>query len=71
LITGPDGFGGGGEPFDLSKHGTRHNSAVDFVAAFPGSVVFVISQDGPIRAFAVKDATTILCWPDCRASMFI
>jgi hypothetical protein len=73
VTFGPDGFGGGGEVFDLSKHGTRHNSAIQFVAACPGAIAFVISQDGPIRAFTMKDgdSKTILCWPDCRTSMFI
>lgn len=71
LITGPDGFSDGGELLALSKHGTRHNSAVQFTAVCKGCIVFVISQDGPIRAFTVKDDRTILCWPDCRNSMFI
>ncbi len=68
---GPDGFGGGGQIFDLSKYGTRHNSAIDFVAAVPGTIAFVVSQDGPIRGFVLKDQDTILCWPDCTTSMFI
>lgn len=71
VLTGPDGFGGGGQRLDLSKYGTRHNSAIDFVAAVPGTIAFVISQDGPIRGFVMKDKDTILCWPDCTASMFI
>ncbi len=71
VLTGPDGFGGGGEPFDVSRLGTRHNSAVNFVGACTGSVAFVVSQDGPIRAFVKRDENTVLCWPDCRASMFV
>lgn len=71
VITGPDGFGGGSEPFDVSRHGTRHNSAVAFVGACPGSIAFVVSQDGPIRAFVKHDETTVLCWPDCRTSVFV
>ena len=71
VITGPDGFGGGGESFDVSRHGTRHNSAVAFVGACPGSIAFVVSQDGPIRALVKRDETTVLCWPDCRTSVFV
>jgi hypothetical protein len=67
---GPDSFGGGGGFFDTSKLGTRHNSAIDFVGACPGSVGFVLSQDGPIRGLVRKDNNTVLCWPDCRVSMF-
>ncbi len=71
IIIGPDGFGGGGGGFDISKLGTRHKSAVNFVGACPGSYGFVISQDGPIRGFVRKDHHTILCWPDCNVSMFV
>lgn len=71
VLTGSDGFGGGGQRLDLSRYGTRHNSAIDFVASCPGSIAFVISQDGPIKGFVIKDKDTILCWPDCTASMFI
>ena len=72
VIIGPDGFGGGGEIFDLSKYGTRHNSAINFVGSCNGNaIVFVISQDGPVRAFVKNDDTTILCWLDCSVSMFI
>lgn len=69
ILTGPDGFGGGGAKFDASKLGTRHNSAIDFVGACPGSVAFVISKDGPVRGFIQKDKKLILCWPDCNVSM--
>lgn len=48
---------------DLSKYGTRHNSAVDFVAKFPGAVAFVLSHDGPVSAL-VKHDDTVLWLPD-------
>lgn len=70
VLVGPDGFGGGGERFDTTRLGTRHGSAINFVGVCPPSLAFVISQDGPIRGFAKKDNNTILCWPDCRVSMF-
>ena len=40
-----------GKEFDFGKLGTRHRSAVWLCKAIPGSLVFVISQDGTIRAF--------------------
>ena len=71
VMIGPDGFSGGGEKFDHSILGTRHNSIINFVGEYSDSIGFVISQDGPIRGFAKKDNEMILCWPDCRVSMFI
>jgi hypothetical protein len=71
ILVGPDGFGGGGKEFDASTLGNRHNSTIDFVGACPGCIGFVVSQDGPIRGFARKDNDTILCWRDCRVSMFV
>ena len=70
VLIGPDGFGGGGEKFNTSKLGTRHNSAIDFIGDCPSTFGFVLSQDGPIRGLVRKDSNTILCRPDCRVSMF-
>lgn len=70
IITGPDGFGeGGGEMLDPSRLGTRHNSAMAFAGAYDDSLVFVISQDGPVRAFVLGEDHTLLYWPDCSVSM--
>ena len=63
-------FGGGGRPFDFSRLGTRHTSAVAYVAAVPGAVAFVASANGPIRGLARKGFGPVQCWPDCRLSMF-
>ena len=71
VLVGPDGFGGGGQLFDASKLGTRHNSAINFIGASPGAICFVLSQDGPVRGLAKRDAGTVLCWPDCSTSMFV
>jgi hypothetical protein len=69
-LLGPDGWGNTSEDtFPAQRYGTRHNSAIDFAAACKGSTVFVISQDGPIRAFVRPDEGTVLCWPDCTESM--
>ena len=68
---GPDAYGGThGRAFDLSRYGTRHRSAANFAVACPNSIAFVISQDGPVRAFA-RDDSRLLCWPDCSSSMFV
>lgn len=71
VLVGPDGFNRGGEHFRYNHLGTRHKSAIDFVGENEDAIVFVISQDGPIRGFAKRDHETILCWPDCTVSMFI
>lgn len=71
LVTGPDGWGqGAGSACDMNHKGTRHTSAVGFTGACEGSFAFVISQDGPVRAFH-KVEEQILCWLDCNVSMFI
>jgi hypothetical protein len=71
-IIGPDGFGRKtGQPFDINRYGTRHRSAMDFAAAVPRAITFVISQDGPIRAFRSEGGQTVEVWPDCTTSMFV
>ena len=65
-ITGPDGFGqNSGEVFGASRLGTRHNSAISFAGKCKESLVFVVSHDGPIRAFFSKDNDRVICWPNC------
>jgi len=71
VIVGPDGFNECGENFPYKTLGTRHNSMIDFIGECEGAIGFVISQDGPNRAFVKKNENTVLCWPDCRVSMFI
>jgi len=46
-------------------------SAIDFAAACKGAIVFVILQDGPIRAFVSGDESEVFCWADCTVSMFV
>ncbi|MFY9399109.1 MAG: putative sensor domain DACNV-containing protein [Desulfomonilia bacterium] len=66
IISGPDGFGeGGGEPLFAGRLGTRHNAGISFAGAYDGSIVFVISQDGPVRVFLRVSERTLLYWPDC------
>jgi hypothetical protein len=58
-----------GGDFDLRSRGTRHRSTFNFVGSCPGSVGFVISEDGPIRGVVRHTEDTLLCWPDCRTSI--
>lgn len=69
VIVGPDGFGGGGNEFNINKYGTRHNSMVGFIGNNGDCIGFVLSEDGPIRGFCRAENDTILCWPDCTVSM--
>lgn len=68
VIVGPSGFDVPflDTEFDHTKFGMRHNSAINFVGAFFDVIAFVISEDGPIRAFVKKNDDTILCWKDLR-----
>lgn len=72
ILLGPDGFGRSNhEAFPTQRYGTRHGSAINFAGACEGSTVFVLSQDGAVRAFVRSSADTLLWWPDCSSSMFI
>ncbi|MBF0358771.1 MAG: GAF domain-containing protein [Magnetococcales bacterium] len=55
---------------NFSKLGMRHNSALNYVGQCPGSVAFVISQDGPIAGLTRKDEESIYWWPDCLNKMW-
>jgi len=39
----------------LSSFGMRHRSAIRFCQSVPGSMAFVVSQDGGVRVFFVRD----------------
>ena len=54
---------------DQSGYGARHNATLNFVGQCPGSIGFVISQDGPIAGLTMKDAETIYWWPDCLSRL--
>ena len=58
------------EEVELSRYGTRHNSAVNFIAKSPASVAFVLSQDGPIAGLTRKDGENIHWWPDCLSKLW-
>jgi len=58
------------EEVPRGRYGTRHNSAIDFIGACPGAIAFVLSQDGPVRAFE-RRGDAIVMWPDCLDTMSV
>jgi hypothetical protein len=68
MVAGATAFGTL-EQLDFQKLGTRHGSARDFVGACPGTVAFVASTDGPVRALTRTGDDVICYWADCRTSM--
>ena len=71
VLAGQDGYGHGGEAYDLSQHGMRHRSAAAFIGSHEELFGFVVSQDGPIRGFVRSEDASLLVWRDCRTSMFV
>ncbi|MBF0623014.1 MAG: hypothetical protein HQL54_13930 [Magnetococcales bacterium] len=59
------------DTLDTSRYGTRHNSAVNFVGHSPGSVAFVLSQDGPIAGLTRRDDEAVYWWPDCLSRIWV
>ena len=58
------------QTIELTRFGTRHNSAIGFVGACPGTIGFVISEDGPVRAI-LRVGDAIWLWPDCLNTVFL
>lgn len=59
---------------DLSTSifGTRHRSAIALVGAVPGTVAFVVSEDGPVRILTrFQGENAVVLWPDCRDTVFL
>jgi hypothetical protein len=59
-----------GEMVDTQRLGTRHQSAINFAAAHPGVVVFVISEDGPVRTIC-RFQDDVFFWPDNLNTVFV
>lgn len=59
-----------GEIIETSNFGTRHHSAINFAGAHPGVIVFVISEDGPVRTIS-RLPDEVLIWPDCLNTVFM
>ena len=70
IQPGPTPNGTSLEEIPRGKFGTRHNSAIDFVATVPRAIAFVISQDGPVRAIT-RRSDIVYLWPDCLSTMFV
>jgi len=48
---------------DLSEFGSRHRSAVSFCNAHPGTIAFVLSEDGPISCILRPEADSpVIMW---------
>ncbi|MBF0445634.1 MAG: PAS domain S-box protein [Magnetococcales bacterium] len=62
------GFPESREEVNLSKYGTRHTSAVNFVGKHPGVIAFVISHDGPISCLLSNKKEEVLWIPDFLSS---
>lgn len=71
VTAGPAPILGQNQALDLARLGTRHNSAAAYAAAHPGTIAFVVSHDGPIRAFVRDSEGPLLYWADCTLSMFV
>lgn len=67
---GPVGTSHPGQAIEVSRFGTRHNSAINFAGAHPGTILFVISEDGPVRTICRLD-TSVLIWSDCLNTVFL
>jgi hypothetical protein len=49
--------------FDLASRGARHKAAATYAQQFPGSVVFVASQDGPVAClFRDPNSPVVVLW---------
>lgn len=69
LATRPTGAAG--EQIDPTRWGTRHRSMMRFCAKHKGSIGFVVSQDGDVRAM-MRVADRLMVWPNVdieRAAM--
>jgi len=58
------------QTIELTRFGTRHNSAIGFVGACPSTIGFVMSEDGPVRAI-LRVGEAIWLWPDCLNTIFL
>ncbi|MBI3800838.1 MAG: hypothetical protein HY268_28155 [Deltaproteobacteria bacterium] len=58
------------EKIELTRFGTRHNSAIGFVGHCPSTIGFIISEDGPVRAVLHVDEAVWL-WPDALNTVFL
>ena len=65
VVTARTGRSTTGRQLALERFGTRHRSMFRYCAAHPGSVGFVISADGPVRA-VLRHRDRVLMWDNVR-----
>ena len=53
---------------DYTHYGTRHRSMMRYCSKFPGSIGFVISQDGDVRVI-MKVRETLVMWENIRLQL--
>ena len=58
-----DSLGATGEQIDPTRWGTRHRSMMRYCVRHKGSIGFVVSQDGDVRAM-MRVAERLLVWPN-------
>ncbi|WP_437939212.1 putative sensor domain DACNV-containing protein [Sorangium sp. So ce341] len=56
--------GSPGQIYDIFQHGSRHRAAASFARRYRGGLVFIASEDGPLRCLSATDAAedTVLLW---------
>jgi hypothetical protein len=65
VASHPSATNGGLEEDDYNHYGTRHRSMMRYCANWPGSVGFVASQDGEVRAITKVDDRVVI-WKNVR-----
>jgi hypothetical protein len=53
------------EPLDYDHYGTRHRSMMRYCGAVPGSIGFVVSQDGDVRVMTSLEGRLVM-WDNVR-----
>jgi hypothetical protein len=56
---------GNREVIDYAHYGTRHRSMMRYCHAIPGSIGFVISQDGDVRAM-LSQGDGVVMWENLK-----
>src|SRR4029077_17980036 len=68
LAPGPHATGKSLRRVDPLQYGTRHRSMMRFCSAHAGTVGFVISQDGHVRAVTVVEDQLVM-WENLRLQL--
>jgi hypothetical protein len=61
LLLALDSSAGQTQPIEYTRWGTRHRSMMRYCWAIPGSVGFVLSQDGDVRVMT-RIADAVVVW---------